>query len=190
MRRVSSTDLGKQHPDRSAGAAPATSRLSAVAAAWVLSLGIDLLLHAGLLAWLYARPTPFLLAPEQAFRRIPIGYLAFLGLTVALDALSERLGVRSAKAGLRLGAASGAVAWGALALGLWSVSTISIPLALGWWLGQTAELALAGAVLGAARGGAPRRRLWGRVVLVVVTCVIVTVVLQSAGWAPPMTRAE
>jgi len=45
-----------------------------VAAAWVLSLGVDLFLHAGLLARLYVVPSPFLLGPEEAFR------LKFLGL--------------------------------------------------------------------------------------------------------------
>ncbi len=67
---------------------------SAVAAAWVLSVGFDLFLHAGLLARLYLEPSPFLLPPQEAFRRIPFGYLAFLGLTLALYWLLRRLGVR------------------------------------------------------------------------------------------------
>jgi hypothetical protein len=58
--------------------------ISAVAAAWVMSLGVDLLLHGALLARLYAKASPFLLGREEAFRRIPLGYLAFLILTLSL----------------------------------------------------------------------------------------------------------
>lgn len=92
-----------------------TSRmLLTVAAAWVLSLGFDVFLHAGLLARLYVEPSPFLLGPEEAFRRIPLGYLAFLVLTMALYWFLRRLGVRGTIAGLRYGAAAGAVVWGGL----------------------------------------------------------------------------
>jgi len=66
---------------RSTGAAHV---ISAVGAAWVLSLGFDLFLHAGLLARLYVEPGPFLLPPMVAFRRIPLGYLSFLVLTLSL----------------------------------------------------------------------------------------------------------
>jgi hypothetical protein len=68
-------------------AEPVEGRLAAVlsiAAAWVLSVGIDLFLHGGLLARLYAEPSPFVLLAEDAFRRIPLGYLTFLILTVGL----------------------------------------------------------------------------------------------------------
>lgn len=158
--------------------------VAAVAAAWLLSLGFDLLLHAGLLARLYLEPGPFLLAPAEAFRRIPLGYLAFLVLTAALAWLVRRLGVRGAAAGLRLGAAAGGVVWGALAAGLYSISTAPLPLLAGWWIGQSLELGLAGAVLGAAAGGTRLRRIWILVVSAVLVCVAAAVVLQSLGIAP------
>ena len=110
---------------------------SSVAAAWVLSVGFDLFLHAGLLARVYIVPSPFLLAPQEAFRRIPFGYLAFLGLTLALSWFLRRLDVRGAIAGFRHGAGAGAVVWGALTVGLYSISTASVPLLAGWWFGQT-----------------------------------------------------
>ena len=166
---------------------PATSRVvSAVAAAWMLSLGFDVFLHGGLLARLYVEPSPFLLGPEPAFRRIPIGYLAFLVLALALYWLVARLGVRGAVAGARQGIAAGAVVWGAMGLGLYSISTASLPLLAGWWIGQTMELGLAGAVFGAAANGTSLKRIWVLVMVAVVACVAATVVLQSLGLAPPM----
>lgn len=157
-----------------------------IAAAWVFSLGFDLFLHAGLLARLYVEPSPFLLAPDDAFRRIPLGYLAFLVLASALYWLLKRLGVRGAVAGFRHGAAAASLVWGSLALGLYSISTVTLPILGGWWIGQTIELGLAGAVFGAAADGVPLKRIWIVVGVVVVACVAGTIVLQSLGLAPSM----
>jgi hypothetical protein len=162
--------------------------LLTVAAAWILSLGFDVFLHGGLLARLYFEPSAFLLGPEDAFRRIPLGYLAFLILTLSLYWLLRRLGVRGAVAGLRHGAAAGAIVWGAFALGLYSISTVTAPLLTGWWIGQTVELGLTGAVLGAAANGVPLKRIWALVAIAVVACVVGTIVLQSLGLAPPMRK--
>lgn len=164
--------------------------LSAVAAAWVLSLGFDVFLHGGLLARLYAEPGAFLLAPEDAFRRIPLGHLAFLGLTAALYWLLRRLGVRGAAAGFRYGAVAGTVVWGALVIGLYSISTAGPSLLAGWWVGQTVELGLAGAVLGAAGKGVSLKRIWTVVGVAVVLFAAATVALQSLGLAPPMKTAR
>jgi hypothetical protein len=173
--------------DRSAGSQSEPSRtwlVSSVAAAWVLSVGFDFFLHAGLLARTYLEPSPFLLPPEVAFRRIPFGYLAFLGLTVALFWLLRRLDIRGWRSGLRYGAAVGAVVWGALTVGLFSISTATLPLLAGWWIGQTVELGLAGAVLGAAANRVPLRRIWTIVAVAFVVFVAMTIVLQSLGLAP------
>lgn len=155
-----------------------------VTAAWILSLGVDLLLHGGLLASHYVEPNPFLLDPHEAFRRIPWGYLTFLILTIALYWLIRRLGVRGAASGFQFGAVAGAVVWGALAIGLYSISTATVPLLAGWWIGQALELGLAGAVIGASAAGARLGRVWALVALVVVLCFVTTVVLQTIGWAP------
>lgn len=42
-----------------------------VLAAWVLTLGVDLFIHAGVMAGFYVREIPFLVDPVTAFRRIP-----------------------------------------------------------------------------------------------------------------------
>jgi hypothetical protein len=180
-------ERGRSAPgDASPGTAGLSRMAGSVGAAWMLSLGFDVFLHAGLLARLYGEPSPFLLSAEEAFRRIPLGYLAFLALTLALYWLLHRLGIRGAIAGLRHGVAAGAVVWGAFAVGLYSISTASIPLLAGWWAGQTAELGLVGAVLGAAANGVALKRIWVAVAGAVVACIAGTIVLQSLGLALPM----
>jgi len=160
------------------------SALSPIAAAWVLSIGFDLFLHGGLLARAYTEPSPFLLAPEEAFRRIPLGYLGFLVLTAGLWDYFRRIDLRGALAGARHGATAGTILWGALALGLVSISTAAPALLVGWWIGQAVELGLAGAVLGAARSGRSMKRIWGVVAIALVALVAATVLLQSLGLAP------
>lgn len=149
-------------------------------------MGIDVYLHGGLLARLYVEPSSFLLPAEDAFRRIPLGYLTFLILTIGLFWLFRRLHVRGAAAGFRLGAVAGAVAWGALVLGLYSISTASPSLLAGWWMGQSVELAFAGAVLGAVTDGVSLKRVWAIVGVAVVALAAATVALQSMGLAPAM----
>jgi hypothetical protein len=160
--------------------------VSSIAAAWLLSIGIDLFLHGGLLARLYVEPSPFLLPAEDAFRRIPLGYLTFLILTIGLFWLVRRLQIRGFVAGFGLAAVAGAVVWGALVLGLYSISTASLSLLTGWWIGQTVELAFAGGVLGAVANGVPLKRVWTGVGVAVVALVAATVALQSLGFAPAM----
>lgn len=172
--------------DAERGTVETSRMLLSIAAAWMLSVGFDMFLHGGLLARLYVEASPFLLAPEKAFRRIPLGYLAFLVLTLTLYWLLRRLGVRGAIVGLRHGITVGAVVWGAFVVGLYSISTVTLPLLTGWWIGQTVELGLAGAVLGAAANGVPLKRIWAIVMGVVVACVVGTIVLQALGLAPPM----
>ena len=169
---------------RAAGVVGPSRIALALAAAWLLSLGFDVFLHGGLLARLYMETHRFLLGPADAFRRIPLGYLAFLVSTAALYWLLRRLGVRGAVAGARHGAAAGAVIWGSFTVGLYSISTATAPLLAGWWIGQTVELGLAGAVLGAAENGVPLKRIWSLVAVAVVLCFVATVAMQSLGWAP------
>jgi hypothetical protein len=170
--------------DRQRPAAPRARETLAIAAAWLLAIAFDLFLHGGLLAAQYMEPSPFLLPPAESFRRIPLGYLAFLLLTVGLFWLVRRLDVRGWLAGFRFGALSGAVVWGALAMGLYSISTATIPLLAGWWIGQTVELGRAGGVLGAASGGVPLRRIWAIVSIGVLVFGAATIALQSLGLAP------
>lgn len=156
----------------------------AIAAAWTLSLGVDILLHGALLAHRYIAGSDFLLPPEQAFDRIPFGYAALLGLTTGLWWLLRRLGVRGWSSGVFHGIALGTILWGSLGLGLYSISTAPIALLASWWIGQAIELGLVGGVLGAALAEYPMPRLWLWVIVAVTACCTATVVLQSAGLVP------
>ena len=144
-------------------------------------IGFDLFLHAGVLASWYARPSPFLLPPEEAFRLIPLGYLSFLMLIILLIWLMPRLDVVGWRAGLVFGLIVGALIWGALTLGLLSISTASPSLLLGWFLGQTVELGIAGMVLGSGLATERLRSLLVKVVGFFVVMVVLTVLLQNIG---------
>ncbi|MEJ2412947.1 MAG: hypothetical protein P8Y34_08130, partial [Anaerolineales bacterium] len=75
-------------------ARPSYRRLiGGVLLSWLAVLGFDFFLHGGLLASLYTKPSPFLLPPEQAFRLIPLGYLAFLIFEIFLVWLMVRLDI-------------------------------------------------------------------------------------------------
>ncbi len=167
------------------------ARLAAITfLGWLSMIGFDFFLHAGVLARWYLEPSPFLLPPEKAFARIPLGYLTFLLLAVLLVWLAVRLRIDDWAGGLRFGLILGALAWGAWVLGLLSITTADPELLVGWFVGQTIELGIAGMVVGSALGG---RRL-GRVFLFVLGLVVVavglTVVLQSLGLAPAIKTSR
>jgi hypothetical protein len=152
--------------------------------AWLSMLGFDFFLHAGLLAELYLQPNPFLLPPLTALTLIPVGYLSFLLLAVLLVWLMIRLKLAGWRQGALFGLELGGLAWGAFVLGLLSVSTASIALLIGWFTGQTLELAIAGAVIGSGLAGTRLRRLLGVVLVGVLLSVVVTIILQSIGVVP------
>jgi hypothetical protein len=157
--------------------------LATVVLSWLAMIGVDLFLHAGLLAPLYDWDSPFLLRPDEAFVRIPIGYLAFLLLAIGLAWLLTRHEVERGRDGALVGAALGAVAWGALVIGLWSISTADPALLVGWWVGQTVELAVGGHVIGSVLGGVRLRTVAGWVGLVLAVGAVSAVVLQTIGYA-------
>ena len=164
---------------------PRLSRLMAIALlAWIAMVGLDFFLHAGLLARLYTEPGPFLLPPSRACALVPLGYLSFLLLALLILWLARRLGIHGARAGLVFGLQLGAVIWGAFVLGLASISTASPSLLAGWFVGQTLELGVAGAVVGSGLGRRPMRSLLLRVLALTVAAFVVTIALQSAGLAP------
>jgi hypothetical protein len=152
--------------------------------AWLSMLGFDFLLHAGLLAKLYLEPSPFLLPSMTALTLIPVGYLSFLLLSILLVWLMIRLNLAGWRQGALFGLELGGLTWGAFLLGLGSISTASFPLLLGWFIGQTVELAIAGAVVGSGLAGMRFRRLFGVVIIFVLLSVIITIILQSLGVVP------
>lgn len=147
--------------------------------AWLAFLAVDLLFHAGLLAERYEHGGPGLLSLEQAFARIPLGYLSFLIQVAVLLWLAVRLEVQGVVRGLGLGVVVGLILGVDRLLGLASITTLD-PALLGWWAtAQTAEMAVVGAVVGC---GLERPRVGGivvAVVMLVLLSIAVTVVLQN-----------
>ena len=156
--------------------------------AWLSMIGLDFFLHAGVLAFLYVEPSPFLLPPERAFALIPVGYLSFLGLAILLIWLMARVGIQGWRQGAVFGLKLGALTWGALVLGLLSISTASPALLIGWLLGQTTELGVAGMVAGSGFTGVRLGRLFLKVVASVIGAFAVTILLQMLGLAPAEMR--
>ena len=157
--------------------------VASVLLSWLAMLGLDLFLHAGVLAPLYDWRGAFLLRPEEAFVRIPIGYAGFLVLAIALAWLLPRLNVQRGRDGALIAGVFGAVVWGSLVLGLWSISTAEPGLLAGWWVGQSVELAVGGAVIGSILAGTRVRTMVWRVAALVAGGFIAAVVLQTIGYA-------
>ena len=151
---------------------------------WLAMLGFDFFLHSGLLARLYVQDSPFLLRPAQAFALIPFGYLSFLLMSGTLTWLMVGMDVHDGREGALFGLKLGTLVWGALVLGLASISTAGLDLLAGWFVGQVAELALAGYFVGSALRGSSLKRLFRNVIALLVLFAVVTIVLQSFGIAP------
>lgn len=152
--------------------------------AWLTMIGLDFLLHGGILARFYSGTDPFLLPLTDAFRRIPLGYLSFFLLAVLLVWLMRRLAVRGWREGLIFGLKLGALVWGAFVLGLYSISTADGELLAAWFVGQTAELSAAGMFVGSALAGTRLRKLFLIAAALVFACAVITVLLQNLGLAP------
>ena len=147
--------------------------------AWLSMIGFDFFLHAGILAPLYAKENPFLLPPEQAFTLIPIGYISFLGLAILLIWLMVKLNVPEWRKGALFGFQLGFLAWGSLILGLYSISTAS-PLLLGaWFLGQTVELGVAGAVAGYGLAERKLSRLFWATLMFTILAIVAGIIWQN-----------
>ena len=152
--------------------------------AWVGVLGFDLFLHGAILSSFYTGESSFLLQPLEAFRRIPWGYLSFLIITIFLAWLIAKIEIRGWRQGIVIGGFIGGVIWTSLAVGMYSISTASPILLLGWLIGQTLEMAYAGAVIGQGLYLESTRKLTITVLLLTLGFIVLTFILQSIGLAP------
>jgi len=102
-------------------------------------------------------------------------------LIILLIWLMTRLDIVGWRAGLVFGLKVGALIWGALRLGLLSISTASPILLLGWFLGQTVELGITGMVLGSGLASDRLRSLLAKVVVFLVVTVVLAIIFQNIG---------
>ena len=151
---------------------------------WVTTLGVDLFLNAGVFAWVFFEPSPFLLSPEELFLRIPLGYLSFLLITALVVWLMSSLSIAGWRAGARFGVVLGAVIHGAGVLGIASVSTASVSLLAAWFVGQTLQTGIVGAVVGQGFATSNLRHLGLLVVVLDVVLIGTTFALQSLEIVP------
>ena len=156
-----------------------TRFLGIVLLSWFSMLGFDFFLHAGILAPLYARPSRFLLPPDEAFALIPLGYLSFLVSAAMLVWLVRKLGIETWREGLMFGLTFGALGGGSLALSLLSITTADPILMVGWFFGQTFQSGIAGLVVGASLGTDKLGRMFIRVLLFVIGSIAGGIVLQN-----------
>lgn len=162
-------------------------RIRAALVVWLAMVGLDFVLNAAVFAAMYLEGSPFLLAPADAFRRIPLGYLAFLILACSVVELASRLGLRTIRAGLAFGVFAGLVLGSAWSLSLYSVTTASIAFVLAFALIWLSLLPVAGAVAASALGRSSLRGLTVQVALADLLGVTAVIALQSLGVVPTMT---
>ena len=158
---------------------PVRRRVHATLLAWAIVIGVDFALHAGVLAWAWRSPSPFLLPLEELFARIPLGYAAYLAQAVLVVWLTVHLGPSTARAGAALGARLGLLVALFLALALASATTISATMVLVWAVSTLAGFVAAGAVAAPALRAPRLRPLAWRVTGTTLALVVFGVVAQN-----------
>lgn len=159
-------------------------RIRAALIAWFAMLGLDFLLNGAVFARIYQDGGAFMLAPAEAFRRIPLGYLAFLIVAFGIVELTHRLGITQPAAGIRLGLVLGAVVGAVWALSLYSIATLSVPAALAFAVVWVSLLVVGSGAAAASLGRSSQRKLVLLVAGFDLACVIAVVALQSLGIVP------
>ena len=153
---------------------------------WLSMIATDFLLHAGVLADLYTRDSPFLLSADQAFARIPLGYLSFLLLTLMMFYFFKFRKPDSPETGLIEGLKIGGLVWLSLGIGIYSISTIDLSLTIGWIIGQTIEMGIGGYFLALGLNNQSIYVAWKRLGLFAIIVLSITIILQVSGIAPSM----
>ena len=158
---------------------PLGYKIKIVLLAWLAIIGFDFLLHGSVLARFYSESSSFLLSPEEAFRLIPLGYLALLLFVILLIWIMTRLSIEGWKSGLLFGLKVGLLTGVAFGLGLVSITTVSLILITAWSLGQVIELGVAGIVLGSGLAATRLRPLVVEVTIFFFIMFILGVAIQS-----------
>jgi len=157
---------------------------------WFSALGFDLFQNAGLFAKLLLDSQSAFLPPEQLFRRIPMGYMAFLLATILMIWLQAKLETYGWERGVGFGLKFGLLSEAALVLGNYSLFPVPVPLLFAWYIGGTVQCCIVSGVIGSGLGGAHLGRLFAKVGLFVLVMFAATMVLQGLGIAPVMRRSR
>lgn len=154
--------------------------LRSVVVAWLVAVGVDLLLNAGLFSPLFEQARePALLSDEELFRRIPVAYLAILAGVAALAWVLDRLPRRGMAAGAVTGAAAGAVTAGLGVVSVWTAVDLTVAFVLAAIAVQVGQLTAAGAVLGGYQLTRSRRRYTVVCLAAVLMMVVGAIAVQN-----------
>jgi hypothetical protein len=151
---------------------------------WIAMIAFDFLLHGGLLASFYIGDSPFLLPPLIAFQRIPIGYASFFLTALLINWLMDRFELTSWQQAFTFGGKLAILMWGALLLGLYSISTIEPSLAIAWLFGQSFQMAIGATVIFLGKNSESLKRLTSWVIGFLLIAFVATILLQNIGLAP------
>jgi len=154
---------------------------------WLAMLGLDFVLNGALFARMYRDGGPFFLAPIEAFRRIPLGYAAFLILAIGIVEIAHRLRSAGLADGVRLGVALGACLAAIWSLSLFSIASLQAEVALAFACIWFALLLMGSVVAAVGLARASLRRLALEVIAFDLLCVVTVVALQSFGVVPTQT---
>jgi hypothetical protein len=154
-----------------------------VLASWLSMITVDLLLNAGLFAKLWFASNSFLLPPQELFRRIPLGYIAFFVQALVFVWLTIMIGIRSWKRGGLFGLKLGVMLNVASVLGLRSGTTANWTILFVWLVGGILLTTTACFMAGFASERGEKKVLL-RSFLFLLVAIIVIVLLQSSGLVP------
>lgn len=165
---------------------PLKWKTSLILISWCAFIGLDFLFHAGLLATLYIQPNPAILDANQAFLRIPFGYLSFLVSVIIFYWLFQFTGVNEWRNGMLFGLKYGVLISVASTFAQYSILTVEFVMLIGWGVAQILEFTLIGGIIGAAHSGNSLKKIFTFVVAFVIFVVIFVIILQNVGLAPAM----
>jgi hypothetical protein len=155
--------------------------------AWLAMLGLDFVLNGALFARMYRDGGPFFLAPMEAFRRIPLGYAAFLILAIGIVEIAYRLRLTGLADGFRLGLSLGGAMAAVWSLSLFSIAALQPEVALAFALIWLALVLTGSAVAAVGLARASLRSLTLEIVAFDLLSVVTVVALQSFGVVPTVT---
>ena len=73
----------------------------------------------------------------------------------------------------------GVLIWSTVVLGLLSISTGELSLFVGWFISQSVEMGIAGAITGSGLAGKRLRTIFAGVVALILFLVVVTIAMQN-----------
>ena len=152
--------------------------------AWLAILGIDFLFHGGIFAAVYYQGSPFLLSAQESFRRIPWGYLALLVTAGLLVWVIVQTKATTWRQGLLTGLAFGVAFGGAFLVGLYSISTVSLPFLTAWFTSLVCEMAIGGSMIAHNLNAPSLRRITLATVIGFILLLAATILMQNIGLAP------